>query len=153
MKLDIHSRAHRASGFTLIEVMIVVAIITVLAAIAYPSYGESVAKGRRTQVTTQMLAAQQFMERWYSENYDYSKNTAGLMVTDATQFPARFEKVPADGTQYYKLSFVSIATNAYTLQAVPVGSMVGDRCGTFTLDSAGKKGVKGGTGDVASCWR
>jgi type IV pilus assembly protein PilE len=147
------SGARRAGGFTLIELMITVAIIGILTAIVYPSYRESIAKGRRAKLTTQMLAAQQFMERWYSENYDYSKNTAGLMVTDATQFPARFEKVPADGTQYYKLSFVSIATNAYTLQAVPVGSMVGDRCGTFTLDSAGKKGVKGGTGDVASCWR
>lgn len=149
MKLDIWSRARRASGFTLIEVMIVVAIITVLAAIAYPSYGESVAKGRRSQVTTQMMAAQQFMERWYSENYDYSKNTAGEDVKD--ELKARFEKVPADGTQYYKLTFSSVATNAYQLQAEPVGSMASDRCGTFTLDNTGKKAVS--KSDVESCWR
>jgi len=149
MRLDTRSRARRASGFSLIEVMIVVAIITVLAAIAYPSYGENVAKGRRTQVTTQMMAAQQFMERWYSENYDYSKNTAKVEV--GAEFTARFEKVPADGTQYYKLTLKSVAANAYTLQAEPVGPMASDRCGTFTLDNTGKKGVS--KSDVESCWR
>lgn len=156
MRLDIWSRARRTGGFTLIEVMIVVAIVAILAAIAYPSYSESVAKGRRAQVTTQMLAAQQFMERWYSENYDYSKNTAGTLVTEATQFPARFAKVPAEGTQYYTMSFDTIAANAYTLQAVPLpgGPMVNDKCGTFKLDNNGKKSVvTTGTGDVESCWR
>jgi type IV pilus assembly protein PilE len=156
MRLEMRSKVRYPSGFTLIEVMIVVAIVAILAAIAYPSYSESVAKGRRAQVTTQMLAAQQFMERWYSENYDYSKNTAGILVTAANQFPARFAKVPAEGTQYYTMSFDAIAANAYTLQAVPLpgGAMVNDKCGTFKLDHNGKKSISTtGTGDVESCWR
>ena len=148
------SRARRAGGFTLIELMITVAIIGILTAIVYPSYRESIAKGRRAKLTTQMLAAQQFMERWYSENYDYSKNTAGTLVTDATQFPARFGTVPPEGGQYYSLSLTATATNSYTMTAVPTGVMTGDKCGSFTLDNNGKKGVTGGTTtDVQTCWR
>jgi type IV pilus assembly protein PilE len=147
------SGARRAGGFTLIELMITVAIIGILTAIVYPSYRESIAKGRRAQLTTQMLAAQQFMERWYSENYDYSKNTANLSVNDADQFPKRFAKVPQEGGQYYALTVAPSATG-YVLTAAPQGVMAGDKCGSFTLDNNGKKGVTGGTTtDVQTCWR
>lgn len=148
------SGARRAGGFTLVELMITVAIIGILAAIVYPSYRESIAKGRRAKLTTQMLAAQLFMERWYSENYDYSKNTAGTLVTATGQFPARFARVPPEGDQYYNLTVSSVSATAYTLTAAPQGAMTGDKCGSFTLDNNGKKGVTGGTTtDVQTCWR
>jgi len=154
MRIDMRSGARRAGGFTLIELMVTVAIVGILAAIAYPSYRESIAKGRRAKLTTQMLAAQQFMERWYSENYDYSRNTAGTLVTAATQFPARFEKVPPEGGQYYSLTLTATAQNSYTMTAAPMGAMSGDRCGSFTLNNNGTKGLTGGsTSDVESCWR
>jgi len=131
-----------------------VAIVAILAGIALPSYRESIAKGRRAKLTTQMLAAQQFMERWYSENYDYSKNTAGTLVTATDQFPARFKKVPPEGDQYYSLTLTNLTATTYTLQAVPEGVMAGDKCGTFKLDNNGKKENTGGsTTDVTTCWR
>lgn len=146
------SGTRRAGGFTLIELMITVAIVGILSAIAYPSYRESIAKGRRAKLTTQMLAAQQFMERWYSENYDYSKNTATTSVNDADQFPKRFAKVPPEGDQYYTLTVIDLTATTYTLKAVPEGGMTGDKCGNFTLDQNGKKGVTG-TATVETCWR
>src|SRR6218665_2866341 len=65
------ARSQPQAGFTLIEVMITVVIVAILASVAYPSYIEYVARGHRTQLKAQMQAAQQWMERRYSERYVY----------------------------------------------------------------------------------
>ena len=72
-------------GFTLIEVMIVVAIVGILSAIAYPSYQEYVAKSRRATLVGLLQQGQQWMERFYTENYRYDQNSTGTAVTDASQ--------------------------------------------------------------------
>src|SRR5258705_11108197 len=82
----------RGRGFTLIELMIRVAIIAVLSAIAYPSYRESVAKSRRSDAQAVLVQGNQWMERFYAENYAYNKNTAGTAVTDSTLLGARFSQ-------------------------------------------------------------
>ncbi|MGE8453428.1 MAG: type IV pilin protein, partial [Pseudomonadales bacterium] len=69
-------------GFTLIEMMFVVAIAAILASIAYPSYKEYVAKAKRAEVSAMISSAQQWMERFYSENFRYDINSAGVAVTD-----------------------------------------------------------------------
>lgn len=150
-------------GFTLIEVMIVVAIIAILAAIAYPSYQESVAKGRRAQAAGQLLAAHQWMERVYSESYRYDQNSAGTATTNAALFPARFPQSPppGEGAAVYNITLNPVAAQSYTITATRTGAMTGDRCGNLTINHRGDKSIVAGTFNgfadlaaaVQTCWR
>lgn len=141
MKNCAHSK-----GFTLIELMIVVAIIAVLAAVSYPSYKEYVAKSRRAEAKTVLLGAQQWMERFYSENFRYDKNSANVSVTDASQFPSKFtvSPVPGQGAAVYDITVSTVSRDAYEITATPraSGVMKGDRCGKFQLDQLGRKVLK-----------
>ncbi|WP_281419292.1 type IV pilin protein [Marinobacterium ramblicola] len=137
--------ANRSSGFSLIELMITVAVIGILAAIAYPSYLEYVREARRSDARVNLLELSQFMERYHTSNGMYL-NTSNAAPT------LPYNESPKDGsTKYYDLSFSSINANSYTLKAEPkAGSaMAGDRCGTLTYSFAG---VKGASGDVDDCW-
>ena len=82
----------RLAGFTLIEVMIVVAIVAILSAIAFPSYQESVRKSKRADARTQLLEVAQFMQRFYSQNdrYDQANDASGTAVV----LPAALTMVP-----------------------------------------------------------
>lgn len=137
-------------GFTLIEIMIVVVIIAILAAIAYPSYQESVRKSRRADARAVLLEAAQFMERRYTENL-----AAGYAaVTQANLTAARLGSSPkGGGSPYYNIQLVTAANPpAFTLSAVPQGVQASDVCGTLTLTNAGVKG-QGPAKTVNECWR
>jgi type IV pilus assembly protein PilE len=149
--------ARASGGFTLIEVMIVVAVVGILAAVALPSYNEYIARGRRGDAQTQLLAAQQWTERFYSEHYRYDQTSAAtpVLVTDATLFgnqPFRTSPRPGEGAVAYNLTVVA-AANTYTLTATRTGSMASDACGNFTLTNTGLKGLIGASKTVAACWR
>jgi type IV pilus assembly protein PilE len=157
------SNAHHqrsASGFTLIELMIVVAIIAILAAIAMPSYSSYVARGKRADARTQLLQVAQFMQRFYAANDRYDVDRGSNAVID--QMPAPLKQSPADSTAIYSLEIptASLSNSTYTLQMVPdpAGSMGNDECGTFTLTSTGVRGVVvGGTAGSTTlrdkCWK
>jgi type IV pilus assembly protein PilE len=152
-------------GFTLIELMIAVAVVGIITAIAYPSYTEYVARGRRAQMTAELLAAQQWMERFYSENLRYDKNSAGTATTDSTQFPARFSTSPraGEGSAAYTIVLTSVAQQSYTVTATRAGAMANDRCGNFTIDQLGTRSIAAGSFSsskfadlataVGACWR
>ena len=138
------SARHLASrGFTLLELMIVVVVIGILSAVAYPSYVEQVAKGHRSDLKAQVAAAQQWLERHYSANYFYGTDSAD--DTGNTLFDAQpFARSPQEGAARYNLS-VTVANGGqtYTLTATRTqgSSMQNDACGDLSVTNTGVKSV------------
>jgi type IV pilus assembly protein PilE len=134
-----------SSGFTLIELMIAVAIVGILAAIAFPAYQSQVESTRRTTAQADLLELSQWMERRYSNGFDYRDTS----VSPAVNPTLPFTQSPRDGdTAFYTISFSGdVDRNAYVLQAAPTGGQIGDDCGTLTLDETGAKSA-----DEANCW-
>lgn len=133
-------------GFTLIEVMITVAIVGILAAIAYPSYQEYVVKSKRAKAEGCLLEMSQFMERFYTTNMTYA--TAALPALACSN---ELGTPPAS----YLFSFPAAPTaRTYTIQAVPQNAQAisDNECGTLTIDQAGVKTVSGSQ-DVRYCWK
>lgn len=134
------------AGFSLIELLIVLVIISILATIAYPSYQNQVRKTKRADCEGALLQLANAMER------DYTQNGAYRDIVTLNMFPAQ---CPIDGnaTPTYNLTVATAnAGSTYTLTATPVAgsTQAGDTCGALTLTQAGVKGVGGGT--VADCW-
>jgi type IV pilus assembly protein PilE len=145
-----NSRTSR--GFTLIELMIVVAIVAILAAVAYPTYRDSVERARRADAKSVLMEAAQWIERQYTLSNAYNKLGDGSVLNTAA-LPAQLREAPKDGaSKYYDIQFAANpTTTAYTLQAVPKNSMTGDKCGTLTLTEAGTKSATG-TAGADWCW-
>jgi type IV pilus assembly protein PilE len=147
---------HLGKGFTLIELMITVAIVAILAAIAYPSYVEQVARSRRADGQTALLEAAQWIERQYTFSNAYNLLADGTTAMTTSALPALKPKT----AEIYTLSFGTTTAAAtptaagYSLRIVPTGGMANDKCGTMTLTNTGAKGVSGTTGgaSVATCW-
>lgn len=152
MKLLSRRRAGRLDprGFTLIEVIIVMAILAILAAIATPNYTEYVQRGRRADAKAALLQIAQWQERRRTEQNGY-----------ATAFPVGFQLntvragSAAAGPVTYNITIDAGATaTAYRLTATRAGPMATDPCGDFTLTNLGIRGNEnlGGGRTSDGCW-
>ena len=147
-------RTQPARGFTLIEIMFTVAIVGILAAIAYPSYTQYIQRAARADARTILLEASQWMERNYTLTQNYSVNASnGQPINTAVLTAIGLNQSPRNGAARYVISFTAAPTaNAFTLQAVPTGAQVTDtRCGTLTLSNLQVR-TKSGTGSIEECW-
>lgn len=129
------------AGFTLIEMMIVVAVIALLAAIVLPSYQGSVRKARRADARAALTLVAQLMERLNTEKNSYASATLGAAV--ANLYPAITEN------KHYTLALSNLAVATFTITATPVGDQALDPCGTYTLTHAG---VRGASLPADQCW-
>jgi type IV pilus assembly protein PilE len=148
----------KQNAFTLIELMITVAIVGILAGIAYPSYQDSVMKSRRADAKGALLGFANAMERHFTETSSYC-NAAATTVgtcTNATGNPTIYSSTsPVDGgTAYYNLTINAATASTYTLYASPTGAQASDKCGTLTITQTGAKNVvSAATGiTAADCW-
>ena len=137
-------------GFTLIELMIVVAVVAILAAIAYPSYQEYVMRSRRLEGQSLLNEAAARQERWRAQNGEYLTSGSATQIAEKLKLPY----VEKSEHGYYTL-VISGDAISYSLTAERVGAQLSDsKCGNFTLDNTGKKGLATGTpGTAEQCWR
>lgn len=134
----------RSSGFTLMELMIVVAIIAILAAIAVPSYSAFVIKGKRSDAKAALLSAQIAQEKYRANNTTYATTLAAAGITSPSP----------DG--YYTIAISGTPTaTAYTITAAPLSPFTDSTCGTFAVNKDGKTtsaSVQTTTAKVTECW-
>ena len=124
-------------GFTLIELMITVAIVAILTAIAYPSYNEYVLRSHRSNARNGLVGASAWMERAATAKGAYP-----------AAVPSGFSTV--EGGRY-TVTWVS-TEQTYTFTATPFGAQAADKCGTLIIDQAGRRTVSGASLTADECW-
>jgi len=130
----------KQKGFTLIELMIVVAIIGIIAAIAYPSYTSQVMKTQRSDGKAALMESAHKLERCYTEYNAYNSGSCPALSATSSE-------------GYYTISAAKTAST-FTLTATPAsGSVTGDtECKNFTLTNTGVQGISG-SGSASDCWK
>ncbi len=150
----------KRKGFTLMELMIAVAVVGILSAIAYPSYVEQLRKTRRSDAKAALLNNAQVLERCYTE-YNAYNNTACAAVdnTDPSLLASAYTTTEGG---YYTLSAAALTAAGFSLQATPAGGVqANDKCGYLRYSNIGQKlvggdadgdGVVGDNDDIRMCW-
>ena len=149
-------RVVRSRGFTLIELMIGVAIIAILSAIAYPTYINYLTKPPRAAATACLSEYANYMERFYTSNLSYNSDNSSGTPTAVTTLTVVLDCAAASQTgQYYNYAFAAAPTpSTYTITATPTGIQLtrDTTCGVLGINQAGQRTSSGSAG-VAVCWQ
>ena len=139
----------KQQGFSLIELLTVMAVIGIIAAFAYPSYTQTIVKTRRNTAKSCLAEYAHFMERFYTANLRYDKDDGGNAITIPTLGCATESKL----NEYYTFSVDDLAAKTFTAKATPIGSQLQDdtKCATLSLDQSGKR-MTSVSGNTAVCW-
>jgi len=135
----------RGKGFTLIEVMVVVAIIGILASVAIPGYTSYVLRSHRSAAITGLLDLASRQARFYTIGNTYADSMTALGYA-ADPMP-----IGSSQAATYNLSIVSASATGFTVQAAPTGNQTNDVCGTYQYTDLGVKSITAGT--VKECWK
>ena len=132
-------------GFSLIEILIVLAIAGILASISYPNYRHYIMRVHRTDGQLALLDLACRMETFYAEHETYQTAT----IATGRDTDVLSSRQSPEG--WYTLSLTQVADKTYTLQATPVNTQ-DPRCQSLTLNSSGIKGITAAEINVSQCW-
>ena len=135
-------KLRRNKGFTLIELMIAIAVVAILATIAIPSYQNYILKSGRADAKAALYGVAQTLERCYTRFSAYNDADCALAESDTVM----------SENEKYEVTVTSVDATEFELTAEPQGNQTKDtECKNFELDHTGKKGVSG-SGSVEDCW-
>jgi type IV pilus assembly protein PilE len=146
--------SHSTNGFTLIELMIVVAIIGLLAAVAIPSYQDSIRKGKRAEGRTALTELLQQQERFATQRNTYASFAAGATTGDATAFKTFSGDTKAKAAYLLGARVCPINNDlkiCVQVFATPVSTFSDPQVGELTIETTGKKDCNGTTPSL--CWK
>lgn len=154
MKLN---QKRRGVGFTLIELVIAVAVVGLLAAIAIPSYQSSIQRGARTDAKGVLMELSQFMERNFTTNNCYHRTDGNCAAAWAAgqngSVALPIVRSPSEGVVHYNIRFRhNPHATRYTIEAVPNGNQANDECGTLIIDHRGQRKARRKGRLVNGCW-
>ena len=148
------SSQQEQGGFTLLELMIVVLIVGIISAVAYPSYMQYVVNTKRTAATSVLLQVADRQQQFFMDNKTYTADltslgfTANPMVVgdDGRQLPS------GDAKSVYTIAMSNVAVTTFTITATPLNAQLSrdTDCGALTLDQSLAKGAAGAVDD---CWK
>lgn len=135
----------RQQGFTLMEILIVIAILGIIAAIAIPNYSQYVTRSRRAQAASCLQEYVQYMENYY---------TTKLSYLNATPLPGLGCSTENQLNNFYTFTAPAVAQKSYTLLATPIGTQLtaDTTCGKLQVTSSGARSTPDNPGNVTKCF-
>ena len=154
MNMPFHAPRNGQRGFTLIELMIAVAIIGILLRLALPAYQNSVMKSRRADAKTALLDLAQREERYLATTNQYTTSAPALGYAGTATVTAAAPMTIQNGSaSFYTLEVATSSSTAFTATARPTGPQLAKdtQCGNFVIDNTGRQTISG-TGNATDCW-